>query len=90
MDIKVTNNTSAKRFETTVGGATAVLDYELKDGTLTLVHTGVPSSLEGQGIGGKVVKAALEYAKEEGLKVIPQCPFVRSYIERHKEYESLL
>ena len=37
-----------------------------------------------------MVKAALEYAKEEGLKVVPQCPFVRSYIERHKEYESLL
>ena len=90
MDIKVANNASAKRFETMVDGSMAVLDYELEDGTLILVHTGVPPALEGRGIGGKVVKAALEYAQDAGLKVVPECPFVRSYIERHKEYEHLL
>ena len=90
MDIKMINNVSAQRFETTVDGSTAVLEYALEDGTLTLVHTGVPPALEGRGIGGKVVRAALEYAQDAGLKVIPECPFVRSYIERHKEYEHLL
>ena len=90
MDIKVTNNGSAKRFEIKAENALAVLEYELEDGTLTLVHTGVPSALEGQGIGGKLAKAALEYAKKEGLKVVPRCSFVRSYIERHTEYQGLL
>lgn len=90
MDIEVTNNRSAKRFETTMGDALAVLEYELKDGVLTLVHTGVPSVLEGKGIGGKLVKAALEFASEQGLKVVPLCPFVRSYIKRHQEYQRLL
>jgi predicted GNAT family acetyltransferase len=90
MDIEVTNNRSAKRFETTMDDALAVLEYELEDGVLTLVHTGVPSVLEGKGIGGRLVKAALEFASEQGLKVVPLCPFVRSYIERHKEYQRLL
>ena len=77
MEIKVTHNTAANRFETRVGDATAVLDYELKDGTLTLVHTKVPSSLEGQGIGGKVVKAALEVCAgrgPEGRPAMSLCP----------------
>ncbi len=90
MDIRVENNASAKRFETMVAGYQVFLDYELKDQTMTLIHTKVPSELEGQGLGGKIVKAALEYAKNHGLQVIPQCPFVLSYVERHQEYKSIV
>ena len=90
MDIKVENNRSAKRFEINADNALAVLEYGLEGSTLTLVHTGVPTALEGQGIGSKLAKAALEFAREKDLTVVPLCPFVRSYIERHKEYQGLL
>jgi predicted GNAT family acetyltransferase len=90
MDTKVTNNRLARRFEICVANALAVLDYEMEDGTLILLHTGVPAALEGQGIGGKLVKAALEEARAQGLKIDPQCSFVRGYIERHPEYASFL
>lgn len=90
MDITVKNNKSEKRFEAEVAGSLLIVEYGLDDNTLTLVHTQVPPELEGQGLGGKVVKAALNYAKSQGLQVIPQCPFVRNYIERHKDYESLV
>jgi len=46
--------------------------------------------LEGRGIGGRIVKTGLDYARAEGLKVVPQCSFVRGYIERHQEYADLV
>lgn len=90
MEITIRHNTAARRFETQQEGSLAVLDYRQAAGVLTLVHTGVPSELEGQGIGGRLAKAALEYAREQGLQVIPQCPFVAAYIERHPEYADLV
>ncbi len=87
MDSTVRNNPSGKRFEVEVDGHLAILEYDLDKGSIALVHTEVPSELEGRGLGSKLVKAALDYANSQGLKVIPQCPFVASYIERHKETE---
>ena len=53
-------------------------------------HTGVKPEYEGRGVGGALVKAALDYAKAEGIKVIPLCPFAKRYVERHLEYQSLI
>jgi uncharacterized protein len=55
---------------------------------MVLVHTEVPSALEGRGIGGRLVKAAMDAARAEGRQVVARCPFVRSYLERHPEYAS--
>ncbi|MFA7534874.1 MAG: GNAT family N-acetyltransferase [Desulfuromonadales bacterium] len=85
----VGNNPAKKRFEVEANGALAFLEYELEEGAITLVHTEVPPELEGQGLAGKIVKAALAYAESRGLKVIPRCPFVAGYIARHKEFEHL-
>jgi uncharacterized protein len=90
MEPTVVNNRSAKRFETEVSGHLAFLEYDLDGNTLTLVHTEVPTELEGQGLGGKIVRAALDDARSRGLKVIPKCPFARHYIERHQEYAGLV
>jgi len=86
----VVHNTSVGRFEMIEGASVAVLDYSQFGQTITFVHTGVPSELEGRGIGSQLVRAGLEYAKREGLRVVARCPFVRQYIERHEEYRSLL
>jgi predicted GNAT family acetyltransferase len=55
-----------------------------------LLHTEVPDALEGQGYGAALAKAALSYAKDEGMKVIPSCPFVSTYVRRHPEYGPLI
>ncbi len=83
MTFLVKNNESLSRFEANVNGIQAFMDYKLKGSHMTLVHTEVPPELGGQGVGGKIVKAALTFAKEKGLRVIPECPFVIRYIERH-------
>ena len=54
------------------------------------MHTEVPAAAEGQGIGSRLAREALEYARREKLKVLAECSFVASYVERHPEYRSLL
>ena len=86
----ITDNKQQSRYELPVEGGTAILQYMERDGALHLTHTEVPPELEGQGIGGRIVKHALDEAKSRGVKVAPLCPFVRTYIERHPEYKGLV
>ncbi len=90
MDVMIENNKEQNRFQAKVGNSSAFLEYELTEGTIVLLHTEVPKELEGKGLGSKVVKAALEYAERQDLKVIPTCPFVSRYIEKHDVYEKLV
>jgi hypothetical protein len=90
-DEPVTDNIAESRYEIHVGDDVAVLTYrDNADGARVFVHTGVPPALERHGVGSRLVKAALDDAKRIGRHVVPQCPFVASYIKRHPEYQSLL
>ena len=87
---EVVNNESAQQFELVVDGATAFLRYARSPDRIDLLHTEVPPQLGGRGIGAILVKAALDHAKDAGVKVTPMCPFVKKYLERHAEYAPLL
>ncbi len=84
------NNPSDNRFEAQIDGKTAYLQYTVQDVKMIIPYTEVPSELEGQGIGSALVRAALDYARANELKVIPRCWFVAGYIERHPEYKDLI
>ncbi len=86
----VLNNTDKNRYELSVDGHLAATYYRIADGVITFVHTEVPDTLAGRGVGSKLVKGALDQVRAAGLKVVPQCPFVRAYIERHPDYADLL
>ncbi len=90
MGIKVQHNPQVKRFETTVEGVSAFLTYTQEEKVLTLLHTEVPPALEGRGIGSQLAGSALDYARQQDLKVVAKCSFVAKYIERHQEYADLL
>lgn len=90
MAIDITNNPLEHRFETEIGGSVAFVEYVLDEGLITLTHTEVPPALGGQGLGGKLVKEALEFARQHRLQVVPQCPFTRNYIDKHEEYRDLV
>jgi predicted GNAT family acetyltransferase len=81
----VVDNEAASRFELSIGGHVAELVYRRRGNRLVLVHTGVPDELEGRGVGGMLVNAAIERAVEQGLTVAPLCPFARRWLERHPE-----
>jgi predicted GNAT family acetyltransferase len=87
---EVTNNSEKQRFELAVDGQIAATYYEVADGVITFVHTEVPPALGGKGIGSKLIRGALDQVRQDGLKVVAQCPFVKAFIEKHPDYQDLL
>ncbi len=85
----VTHNEPQKRFEVQLPEGKAVLEYERRGHDLALVHTEVPRARQGEGIGAQLVETALLHAKKCKIKVIPVCPFVRSYLSEHPEYDEI-
>jgi predicted GNAT family acetyltransferase len=86
----VSQNEAASQFEIRSDDGVGFLEYSKQGDTLDLVRTEVPTPLEGRGHGSALARAALEYAREHHLKVIPTCRFIRAYMERHQEYDDLL
>ncbi|HKP31737.1 MAG TPA: GNAT family N-acetyltransferase [Chitinophagaceae bacterium] len=89
-DLKLQVNSASARLELEVEGTIAFIDYKLSDKTLFLIHTEVPSELEGKGVGKAIVEKALQYAKENNYKVVPLCAFVQAYLKRHKEWNDII
>jgi len=83
-------NDARSRFEETVDGSTALLTFNRNGKRLVLIHTEVPEELEGHGLGSKLATFALNYARENDLTVVPRCPFVKSYLERHPDEAATL
>jgi len=91
MSLDIRNNAEQSRFETNVDGHTAYAAYDLEDPSrIVFTHTTVPKELGGRGIAGEIVKFGLEHARKEGLKVVPQCSYVATYIEKNPEYRDLV
>ena len=75
------------RYELRVGDETVgEAAYRLRNGRIVLIHTEVDEALEGRGLGSRLAEAALEDARRRGLAVVPLCPFMAGYIERHPEF----
>jgi predicted GNAT family acetyltransferase len=88
--IPVVMNEAQHRFEARLGDATAFADYRLRDGVIILPHTVVPEQFAGMGVGGQLARAALGYAREQGLQVVPTCSFMAGYITKHPEWHDLV
>ena len=81
----VLRNNAKQRYELVVDGELAELRYQLRGDRLVLVHTEVPDALEGQGIGSRLVRVAVDDARESNLIVVPICRFARAWLERHPD-----
>lgn len=90
MRFEIRHNTDRNRFETGVDGHECVLDYTLENGAIAMNRVYVPRPVEGRGIAGALTRHALEYSRKQGLKVIPNCPYVAAWIERHIDYQDLV
>ena len=87
---QVTDNVAQNRYEVAIGDEVGVLDYRRKEGTIILVHTEVPEALRGRGIGTHLARHALDEARKAGLDVVVRCPFVTSWLKRHREYDDIV
>ena len=83
----VSDNAAQSRFELTVEGHVAYLEYERTPNTLTLIHTEVPVEIRGRHIGERLVEAALAIGRSEGRRLVVICPFARAYMRRHRHSE---
>jgi uncharacterized protein len=88
-DIRVTHNEAQSQFEAKVDGKMSAAAYTVDGDTITFTHTNVPEELGGRGIAQKMVTAGLDYARANGLKVVPQCSYVKKFMEKHTEYNDL-
>jgi predicted GNAT family acetyltransferase len=96
MELRVADNPNKARYEITVlsdNGDSEIAGfvvYHLTGNAISLVHTETDPRFRGHGVGGQLIKATLDSARERGLEVLPYCPFVRSWIEEHPEYADLV
>lgn len=87
--LEVVHNLAKNRFETWIDSQLSKLDYLLDEDTIVMTHVGVYPEHRGQGVAGKLVEVALNYAEKNSLRVIPMCPYVAAYIRRHPQYIDL-
>jgi uncharacterized protein len=84
-DVIITQNERTSRFEVPVDGGIAFLKYRIEDDAVLLLYVEVPPESRGGGVAGELSRAALQFAHELGLKVIPVCPYIAAYVRRHPE-----
>lgn len=89
--VVVADNPSASRFEILVDGELAgfATYRDLRSGR-AFDHTEIAAEYEGLGLASQLIRHALDDARAAGRKVLPFCPFVRAYIERHPDYLDLV
>ena len=88
---RVHNNPDKQRYEIELDGEPAgFAQYRERPGLIALVHTEIDERFEGRGLASELVGFALDDARARGLEVLPFCPFVNDYIQRHAEYLDLV
>ena len=86
----VVDNPSEKRFETVIDGHTAKVDYTTEGNIISFLKTTVPDELQGRGLGGQLVQAALSSARSKGQSVTPVCAVFVGYMKKRPETHDLL
>ncbi|WP_313478668.1 GNAT family N-acetyltransferase [Stutzerimonas kunmingensis] len=87
----VRHDAAQQRYELLVDGQSlGAAEYSEQGERMVFTHTEVDPSLSGQGLGSVLAKAALEDARRRGKRVVPQCEFIASYIERHAQWQDLV
>ena len=90
-DAEVVDVPEASRYELRLDGhLIGLAAYRRRDGLIAFTHTEVDESCEGCGFGSRLAQAALDDARRKGLEIVPLCPFIAHYVERHPEYQELV
>ena len=85
--LRIEHNPDESRYELfSDGERIGYTDYRLGDGTILFTYIEVEPALQGQGLASHLTKAALDDARDRGLKISARCPFIVDYLETHPEY----
>ena len=89
--VRVADDKERHRYEAYVDNALAAYaTYELTSGGIVFLHTQTEPAFEGHGIASRLAETALDDVRARGLHVIPRCPFIAGYIQRHPAYADLV
>ncbi len=89
--IEVVDVAERARFEITLDGQLAgFADYRVVGDRVEVVHTEIDPAFEGQGLGSKLARAALDAVRARGLQVTPLCPYIAGWIKKHPDYADLV
>lgn len=88
--LPIVDNEAKSRLEIVLDGEPAQLEYERMGDYVVCLHTSVPEGYRRRGLGNRLARHLLEQAREAGLRVVPLCPFVRYYVNRHPEYAAII
>ena len=91
-DVQTTDNAEQHRYEARVDGELAgFAAYVAADDLIMFTHTEVFEAFEGKGVGSALARGALDAVRADGSrKVLPRCPFIRGWIEKHPDYQDLV
>ncbi len=87
--VVVTHNEAENTFETSIDGHLCRLEYMRDGNNFVIEHVGVDPEFRGQGVAGKIMEAALEYVRQNSLRVIPMCSYAAYYIRKNPQYIEL-
>ncbi|WP_029415771.1 GNAT family N-acetyltransferase [Brevundimonas bacteroides] len=85
IDLEITDNAEAHRYELPVDGQVAVVTYNLSPPNLMITETLVPQALEGRGIASRLVRHVIADARARGLLILPVCPFFAAFFQKHPD-----
>jgi len=89
--VEVRDVPARHRFEVVVDGQVAgFARYRLEGGDVAFLHTEVDDAYEGEGLGSRLVREALEQVADRGVGVLPYCPFVKTYLQQHRDLVQLV
>lgn len=88
--LRIQHDEPQSRFTADVDGHICVVNYQLRDDTMIVQHTGVPQAVGGRGVAAALTRYALDTARERGWRVVPLCSYTAAYIARHPTYQDLV
>lgn len=90
-DYELIDNTENHQYEFHIGKLVPKIEYiKSKNGEIYLTHTEVPVQLEGKGVGSQLVEKVLKDIEQQGLRLVPLCPFVAGYIKKHPDWRRIV
>ena len=85
-NIPVHLNKEKHRFEMSINGEYAIINYRQTGDVVNLIHTEVAEPLEGHGVAAALAKKTFQYLEDHQLKMVPSCSYVQHYLHRHPEW----
>ena len=90
-DYELIDNTENHQYEFHIGKLVPKIEYiKSKNGEIYLTHTEVPVQLEGKGVGSQLVEKVLKDIERQELRLVPLCPFVAGYIQKHPDWRRIV